>query len=99
MEGFTLFMCGGLLIAGLTTIVTGFKPVPREPAGLPPAQLIIDRTCHLGASRSRRIRVRRNRLIGGVLILVLATLALLGTVAYSLAHMRFGLSGSWFPGN
>jgi hypothetical protein len=88
MVEFMLFMWGGLVVAGLTMIVTAFGAVPREPIGLPAAQLVIDGKHDLGASRSR-IRVRKNRLIGGILMIVLATLALLAGVSFvTLATLR-----------
>ncbi len=80
-------------------VATGFKRVPREPSRLPPAQLVIDGKHDLGGSCSRRVRVRKNRLVHGILIIAVAVTAGVATVSYSLRHMPLNLSGPWFPGN
>jgi hypothetical protein len=99
MDKLLLLVCIGLVVAGLAVVATAFKAVPREPPGLPPAQLVIDGKHDLGGPRSPRVRVQNNRLVGGILVIVVAVIAGLATVSYSLDHMTFGFTGSWLPGN
>lgn len=94
-----MIVCCGLLVAGIAMVVTGFKVVPREPPGMPPAQLVIDGKHDLGGSCSPRIRVRKDRLVRGILMIAAAVIAGVAVVSYSLQHMKLNLSGSWFPGN
>ena len=99
MEALLLILCLTLFVAGIATAVTGVKRVPREPAELPPAQLVLDGRHDLGVARSSRISVRRERLAVGGLLLVAAVIAGVVMVIYSLEHMTLGSTGSFFPGN
>jgi hypothetical protein len=94
MDVFLLVVCAGLVVAGFAMIVTSFTVVSREPTELTQAQVVIDGKHHLGGRRSFHVRVRecrKGRLVRGVLIIIVAMIAGVATVSWSLEHMTFDL--------